>query len=566
MRGLDAPKRSSVGMYAAAAVALVLVVFYGTSVGDYLRILTTSTHQPLKCPVPVKIVPAHSHGDVIETILHDDHFRTKSARKLSGAVQVDTQVRDLMPSVDESPETWAHFAPFHEYLRSTFPTVFEHCHVETVNTYGLLITYQGSSKKEKPLVLMAHQDVVPVQKDTIDQWTYSPFSGHYDGNAVWGRGSLDCKNLLIAILELFELLIAQGYTPERSIVASFGFDEEVSGHQGAQQLGKALEKKYGRDGVYAVIDEGMGLTIDPILKRLVAIPATAEKGYTDVLTTLTVKGGHSSVPPDHTAIGLMLKLASAIEDDQYLALLSAESPFMQHLVCAAVHATDMLATMRKAILSASKNKVANKKVVSYLEKLPIAKYLVKTSQAIDIVKGGEKANSLPEHVLMVVNHRIALELNVESVHQRFTSRVVDLAKEYNLTVVAWNKTVHEGSMGTFELLTLGTDLEPAPKLPVNDTTWDVLAGTTRQVFEDYVFPNATYPIVMVPLIFTANTDTRHYWNLTRNIYRFTAQFILDPMTELHIHLVDERMPMDPHLQLVAWLYEYIQNVDAHKSK
>ncbi|KAH8913971.1 Zn-dependent exopeptidase, partial [Atractiella rhizophila] len=78
-------------------------------------------------------------------------------------------------------------------------------------------------------MLMAHQDTVPVNMATLDQWDYPPWSGHYDGTYVWGRGASDCKTLLISELQAVTLLIKQGFTPRRTIILSFGFDEETGG-------------------------------------------------------------------------------------------------------------------------------------------------------------------------------------------------------------------------------------------------------------------------------------------------------------------------------------------------
>ena len=128
------------------------------------------------------------------------------------------------------------------------------------STYGLLYTWQGSDDKLKPLVLMAHQDVVPVPASTVDAWTHPPFSGHYDGRYIWGRGSSDCKNQLIAEMETVELLLAADFKPKRTIIMSFGFDEEISGRQGAGHLSKFLIDRYGEDSIAAIVDEGAGFS------------------------------------------------------------------------------------------------------------------------------------------------------------------------------------------------------------------------------------------------------------------------------------------------------------------
>lgn len=76
----------------------------------------------------------------------------------------------------------------HAYLKRT-----------KVNTYALVYEWKGA-ENAKPLLLAAHQDVVPVAPDTYDDWIQPPYSGYYDGEWIWGRGSCDDKAALIGIL------------------------------------------------------------------------------------------------------------------------------------------------------------------------------------------------------------------------------------------------------------------------------------------------------------------------------------------------------------------------------
>ncbi len=71
-------------------------------------------------------------------------------------------------------------------------------------------------------------DVVPVNADTVDEWTYPPYSGHFDGKTLWGRGASDDKAALVGIMVTLETLIAKGWKPARTIALAFGFDEEAS--------------------------------------------------------------------------------------------------------------------------------------------------------------------------------------------------------------------------------------------------------------------------------------------------------------------------------------------------
>lgn len=188
----------------------------------------------------------------------------KSVQLLSEAVQIDTTVGDSWPDPDEEPERWNEiFSPFASWIESSFP----HMHAkespvkrEMIHQHGLLYTWEGSDASLKPLVLMSHQDVVPVEQNTVDQWTYPPFSGYIDleTQTVWGRGAVDCKLWLVSSLSAIESLLQSGFQPRRTVILSYGFDEESDGHQGASHIARFLEDRYGPNsmemiGTYALL-------------------------------------------------------------------------------------------------------------------------------------------------------------------------------------------------------------------------------------------------------------------------------------------------------------------------
>jgi Gly-Xaa carboxypeptidase len=154
---------------------------------------------------------------------------------------------------------------------------FSKLDIKKVNTYGIVITWKGADESLKPYMFMAHQDVVPVPNATVSRWKYSPYSAHFDGTYIWGRGASDCKNNLIGVLEAFEMLLKKNYSPKRTILAGFGFDEEISGWQGAAYIAKHLEEQWGKNSIDMIIDEG-GLGINEKFGTTFALPALGEKG------------------------------------------------------------------------------------------------------------------------------------------------------------------------------------------------------------------------------------------------------------------------------------------------
>lgn len=161
-------------------------------------------------------------------------------------------------------------------------------------------------------------------KETESRWKYPPYSAHFDERFIWGRGATDCKNVVIGVLEAFETLLEKDFIPERTIFAAFGFDEEISGPRGAKFLAEHLEETRGKDSMELIIDEG-GLGIKKLYGKMFVLPGLGEKGYLDIKITVETGGGHSSVPPDHTGIGILSQIVSAIESAPYEPELTAKN-------------------------------------------------------------------------------------------------------------------------------------------------------------------------------------------------------------------------------------------------
>lgn len=269
--------------------------------------------------------------------ISSDSFRNGTIDRLSKAVQIPTESFDDMGKIGED-KRWEIMSSFADYLEKVFPRIHSKLSLEKVNTHGLVYTWKGSDDALKPTLLMAHQDVVPVPAATVDAWTHPPYSGFYDGKYVWGRGASDCKNQLIATMETLELLLEAQYKPRRTIILAFGFDEEISGTQGAGHLAPYLHKQYGNDGIATIVDEGA--TFETVWGTTMAKPGVAEKGYTDVTINVRMPGGHSSIPSDHTSIGVASEIITAIEAVQYPLQLAKDNPYLSQLYCGAEYAPD----------------------------------------------------------------------------------------------------------------------------------------------------------------------------------------------------------------------------------
>lgn len=401
------------------------------------------------------------------------------------------------------------------------------------------------------------------------QWTHPPWSGFYDGRYVWGRGSSDCKNQLIAIFESVELLIQANFVPKRTILLSFGFDEESSGYQGAGSLGPFVLEKYGKDSIAIIVDEGAGLSEK--WGQLFAMPGTGEKGSIDVTVVVRMPGGHSSVPPEHTSIGVLSELIALIENDKYQTFLDDKNPYLPQMICGANYAPDFPKPLKK-LLESSKSSTntqcsANRKKDTLAEEAAkesnMVKYLMTTSVAVDVMTGGEKSNALPEQASVIVNHRVNIGETPELVKEKISGHAKAVAKKHGLALNAYTVDPNDLPPSAISLVA-PRYLNVAPVTPTNPivnnslTPYGILSGTTRALYGEET--------IMSPGMNTGNTDTRFYWDLTPHIFRFGPGYSKEmPKDGMKgIHTVDENMSIDAHLNGVRWFVKFIRNMDEAK--
>jgi carboxypeptidase PM20D1 len=207
----------------------------------------------------------------------------------------------------EDPDQFAGdvFQAFQAWLAETFPRVHASLQKGTVGGFGLLFTWPGSETALRPVLLMAHQDVVPVNPETEPDWTHPPFAGEIAEGHVWGRGALDDKSSLMGILEAVEALLAAGFQPRRTLYLAFGQDEEIGGTQGAARIAGLLRSRQVR--LEYILDEGgfVAKGLIPGVAAPVALVGIAEKGYLTLELSVAGEGGHSSMPERQTTIGIL---------------------------------------------------------------------------------------------------------------------------------------------------------------------------------------------------------------------------------------------------------------------
>lgn len=270
-------------------------------------------------------------------------------------------------------------------------------------------------------------------------------------------------------------------------------------------------------------------------------------------------GGHSSIPRDHTSIGILSEIITQIEHVQYPAYLAEKNPYLGFLQCGADYAPDFPKKLKKLLSKhESKRTCAKRSDPLALEAAKMGagvKYLMQTSQAVDVIKGGTKVNAMPETAAATVNHRINIGDEPETVWAHLTHLIKPIAHKYNLTLHAFDG--QDAAYNSISLSAHNTTLKVAPVTPTDVdrvTPYAVLSGTIRALYGE--------DTVVAPALMTGNTDTRYYWALTKHIFRFGPGYVNEVDSGLgSIHTVDERVSASNHFKVVKWFTLFLRNID-----
>lgn len=429
-----------------------------------------------------------------------------AAEMLGAAIRIQTVT---YASGDPKPGADQPWIDLEAALKARYPAVFAKASLEKVLTHAMLMTWAGTDASLPPVILMAHQDVVPVNPGTDGDWTHGPFGGVVADGYVWGRGAMDDKGSLIAILEAGEALAKSGWTPKRTVIFAFGHDEEVSG-AGAQAIFALLKSRNVTPAM--VLDEGYAVLDNyPLTGKPAALIGVAEKGYISLQITATTEGGHSSRPPRESGAVRIARALVALEENQMPADLSAP-PFNQMIEAVSA---DLPFAMRLAF--------ANQWLLGSVIKDQVgsdasANAIVRTTTAPTMMTGSIKDNVLPQRASAVVNFRIHPNDSVASV----TKHVADVTSHIEGLTIAQ----YEDGIGS----------EPSPVSSTSSEAYHVLEAVARATGGGQV------PVA--PALVIGATDARYASAISKDaIYRF-APAIYDDADLNGFHGTNERLSVD----------------------
>lgn len=442
-----------------------------------------------------------------------------AAERLVEAVQART-----ISSRTDPTQNADQFARLQTMLQARYPKAHGVLKREVVGELSLLYTWQGSDSKAKPIMLMAHQDVVPVSPGTEDKWLVEPFAGTIREGFIWGRGAWDDKANLIAQMEAVEMLAASGYQPERTIYLVMGADEEVAGERGAAKIAALLKDRGVR--LDFVIDEGLLITegIMPGLVKPTAIIGVAEKGYLSVQVSFDATPGHSSMPPPAgtSAIAMMATALRQIDGDPMPASIGgvAEELF-------ATIAPEMGGFSRVAL---SNLWLLGPVVRKQLEAGASTNAMLRTTTALTVARAGDADNVLPGQAQAIVNYRMLPGDDSKTVMARLQAQI---AKSLG----------HE----RFSLQALPGASEASPVASTRSEPYRLINRTVREVFPG---------TLVAPGLMLGGTDSRHFVGISDQIFKFSP--VRAKAEDLaRFHGTNERISLDNLAELIRFYHRLL---------
>lgn len=397
------------------------------------------------------------------------------------------------------------------WLAATYPKTHAAMSQDKIGQ-TLVYSWPGSDTAAQPIIMMAHQDVVPVTPGTEQDWKHDPFAGMIADGAVWGRGSVDDKGSLVALFEAMEALTAQGFKPKRTIYLVSGHDEEVGG-TGAEAVARWLAQR--KVKALFTLDEGGLITTDtPVNNAPAMMIGVAEKGYVTLKFTANAPGGHSSMPPSEIGTVNLAKTIVAIHENQFPLELRGPAASMVDVLAAKAGGMTKLAVANKWLLGGL--------VTRQMAGSPASAASLHTTIAPTMLQGSPKENVLPQSATALVNYRIAPWDSSARVLEKARAVAKPFGVEVNFT---------ERKPG-----------EPSPVSSSTSIGWQLIVAAAQ----------VGHPgVIASPYLVVAGTDSKHMSGVSDDVYRFQAIGMATSEVKM-IHGTNEHMTVKNLESLIAF--------------
>ena len=455
----------------------------------------------------------------VKSIAPFDINQQAALDNLSAAVRLQT-----IASAEDAQQNADQFKQLHALLAQRFPLSHRLLQRETVGELSLLYTWPGSDPTAQGILLMAHQDVVPIAPGTESQWTFPPFSGAVRDGFIWGRGAWDDKGNLMAQMEALELLVKSGFQPQRTLYFAFGADEEVLGTRGAAPIAALLKQRGVK--LHLVLDEGLLIThgMLPGLDQAAALIGVAEKGYLSLQIEVKAEPGHSSIPPaaGHSAIGKLSQVLTYLDQHQRPSQIQGVAKELFETVAPEMHGLNRLALSNLWLFG--------RLVQSDLEKSDATRALLHTTTAITMTQAGNKENVLPGVAEATINFRLLPGDSVDQVVKDIRQQIGEVLNEKEYSVNVMPKAVNASKVSS-----------------TSSTQYQLLNRTIRETF-----PNT----VVAPGLMLGATDSIKFEELSEHIFKFSPVHANNEDLS-RFHGSNERMSIENYLDMIRFYHRFI---------
>jgi carboxypeptidase PM20D1 len=437
-------------------------------------------------------------------------------KHLSEAIRFETV------SYDDGHRDTTAFDKLLSYVDSTYPLVQKNLELTSINHFTRVYKWKGKDAAQKPVLLYAHYDVVPVEEVNRSDWKREPFGGEVAEGYLWGRGAIDDKVSVIGILEAAEKLLAADFVPARDVYFVFGHDEEIGGNDGAAFAAKYLEEQKVQTEFH--LDEG-GLVsngIVPNMQKPVVLIGTAEKGYMTLELTAKLKGGHSSKPAKETSIQV---LSTAIEKLR-------NHPFPK---TSAVAVRDFITYVGPEMPQPLKTVFANAwlfkpVILSVYEKSAEGNAMIRTTMVPTVFNAGVKENLIPGSASVKINCRILTDETAKSVVERI-KKIIDDPR--------------------IEVKEMDNTFEPSKTTPTASSGFKLLQKISAEIYPD---------AVVTPFLDIGSTDSKHFDKLGGDVLRFLP-VQMDAEILGTFHGVNERVKTEHYMQTIEFYKLLLMNLN-----
>ena len=433
------------------------------------------------------------------------------------------------------------FTGYHTFLEQSYPNVHKTLKKEVhgdPRPYSLLYTWEGKDPTLQPALFYAHMDVVPVPEDSRDQWKVEPFAGTVKDGYIWGRGVLDDKNQVQAILEAAEMKIKEGWQPSRTIYFVFGQDEEVGGAEGAKKIADVLEERGIERFVY-VMDESAPLTpgIFPGIEENTALIGIAQKGFISLELAINGVGGHSSMPPEESNIGILAEAITKLEAAQFPYRIHPAVRQQYRYMGPELDAENQPLYAAVAFGKDGEITELEQQFIDEMAKNEVTRAMLHTTIAPTIFNAGIKDNVLPPSATAVVNFRPMPGDTPEVIMEHVKNAIDDdriTMRDISASTPATN--IADASTGAYKML----------------------EKTIRQIWGN--------DLIVSPFFVVGGSDSKHFQSrsFAPDVYTITAIQLENTEEFKGFHGVNERILVEEYAKSIGFFYQIFDNLEELK--